>query len=178
MDTSSLKEIQRFRQIWAWSLIIGMIAVLGWGVIQQIILGKPWGRNPASDAGLIVISLVPVGISILFLITRLETEINERGIYYRFIPFHFKRHKIEWATVGKAFVREYHPIREFGGWGIRFSFRGCKAYNVSGDYGLQLEFKNGKQLLIGTQKPKDIELLLQRLADKRIVDHGSFPTTG
>jgi uncharacterized membrane protein YobD (UPF0266 family) len=171
MNTSSFKETQRFRQIWVWLLIIGMIAVFGWAFIQQIGFGEPWGTKPAPDTVLILLSLVPVGMLILFLITRLKTEIDESGIYYQFLPFHFTRHRIEWETIHKASVRKYRPIYEYGGWGVRFSFGRGKAYNVSGDYGLQIEFKNGKQLLIGTQRPEEIEQLLQRLADKKVVDH-------
>lgn len=41
--------------------------------------------------------------------------------------------------------------RDYGGWGIRYGRKG-KAFNVFGSRGLQLEFTNGKRLLIGSQK--------------------------
>jgi len=173
MDTSSFKEIQRYRQIWVWIIIIGVLALCGWGFYQQIILGKPWGTTPVSDTALILLLLIPIGILILFLTTRLETEINESGIYYQFLPFHFKRYKIDWTTVDKAYVRKYKPVAEYGGWGIRFWFGHGRAYNISGNQGLQLEFKNGRRLLIGTQKPIEIEQLLQQLTDKKIINLSS-----
>ena len=49
-------------------------------------------------------------------------------------------------------TRQYKPIREYGGWGIRYG-RGGKAYNVSGNKAVQLVLKNGKRLLIGSQRP-------------------------
>ncbi|MBK8703741.1 MAG: hypothetical protein IPN33_08970 [Saprospiraceae bacterium] len=66
--------------------------------------------------------------------------------------------------MAKVYVRQYKPIAEFGGWGLRYSMSGKgRALNVSGNMGLQLEFKDGKKLLIGTQKPKEIELVLTNL---------------
>ena len=40
---------------------------------------------------------------------------------------------------------------------------------TKGKLGLQLVFKNGKKLLIGTQKPNDIELYLNNLYQENIV---------
>ncbi|MHC4187375.1 MAG: hypothetical protein ACYSRQ_04200 [Planctomycetota bacterium] len=55
----------------------------------------------------------------------------------------------------ECYIRTYRPIKEYGGWGIRYGFgESGKAYNVKGNQGLQLVFENGKRLLIGTQKPK------------------------
>ena len=167
MENLSFKETQRFRQFWIWLLVICIVGLYGWGFVQQIILGKPWGTKPASDTILILISIIPVCILFLFLTARLETEINENGIYYKFIPFHFKRYKIDWTDVEKAIVRKYKPISEFGGWGIRIWLGYGKAYNVSGNKGLQIELKNGKRLLIGTQKPEEIEYILQQLANNK-----------
>lgn len=61
----------------------------------------------------------------------------------------------------RFFVREYKPILEYGGYGIRYSFSG-KAYNVRGKMGLQLKFKDGGKLLIGTQKMEEMEDILKR----------------
>ena len=66
-----------------------------------------------------------------------------------------------WAELEEIYVREYSPISEFGGWGWRFGMGG-KAYNISGDQGIQLVFKNGKKLLIGTQKPVEAAEALKR----------------
>jgi hypothetical protein len=89
----------------------------------------------------------------------LDTWISDDGIRYRFFPFHLKRHLIPWSDIRQAYVRTYKPIAEYGGWGIRGLF-GDGAYNVKGNIGLQLELKNGKKLLLGTQYGEKIEELL------------------
>jgi len=52
-------------------------------------------------------------------------------------------------------VLTYSPISDYGGWGIRYGSIG-KAYNVSGNRGVQLELLNGERILIGSQKPEEL----------------------
>ncbi|PQJ76096.1 hypothetical protein BTO13_02445 [Polaribacter gangjinensis] len=86
-------------------------------------------------------------------------------MHYQFFPFHFSDRKISWNEISKAYVRTYDPIGEFGGWGLKggniFNKSKGKAINVSGDIGIQLELKNGKKLLIGTQKEAEAKSVLQ-----------------
>jgi hypothetical protein len=94
---------------------------------------------------------------------RLITRITDEGIYVRFIPFHFKEQFFAWDSLESAQVRTYSPLREYGGWGIKYGFNGQgKVNNVSGDQGLQLVFKSGDKLLIGTQMPTEIQSALRR----------------
>jgi hypothetical protein len=57
--------------------------------------------------------------------------------------------------IEKYEVITYDPILDYGGWGIKYNRHG-KAYNVSGNKGLQLYLKNGKRILIGTQKESEL----------------------
>lgn len=97
-----------------------------------------------------------------------ETHIGVEGIQLRFFPFHLKFKKISWDEISQCYVREYSPIGEFGGWGLRFGFFGQgNAWNVAGNRGLQIEFKNGKKLLIGTQKPDLMVEALDKIKNKK-----------
>jgi hypothetical protein len=97
-------------------------------------------------------------LPILFWQMRLMTRITEEGIYVRFVPFHFKEQFFPWESIESAQVRTYSPLMEYGGWGIKYGFNGQgKVFNVAGDQGLQLVFKSGEKLLIGTQKPTEIQ---------------------
>ena len=46
-------------------------------------------------------------------------------------------------------------MREFGGWGIRVSRNG-RAYNASGNTGVQLVLADGSHILIGTQRAEEL----------------------
>ena len=146
---ADFKETQRFTQWWLW-----LILIFSWGsMIYAFISEKPTLNVANSISGVIMCAL-----PILFWQMRLITRITDEGIYVRFIPFHFKEQFYPWDSIESAQVRTYSPLKEYGGWGIKFGFNGQgKVYNVSGNEGLQLVFKSGEKLLIGTQKPAEIQ---------------------
>jgi len=150
------REVQRFRQPWLWLLIAGIFGVTVWAFVQQMVLGTPFGQNPAPDTVMMIIALVfGLAFPALFYVGNLTTEVRSDGIYYRFFPFHLRFHRIPAESLVSYEVRTYKPIKDYGGWGIRYG-RGSKAYNVSGNRGVMLEFSDGKRLLIGSQKPEDL----------------------
>ena len=100
-------------------------------------------------------------LSFLFFIMKLETRITDTGISVRFYPLQLKFRHYNWEDIELAYIRNYSPLAEYGGWGIRYSLSGQgKALNVSGRTGLQLVFKDGRKLLIGTSKPEDLTQVL------------------
>lgn len=154
-NEAAFYEVQYFRQIWLW-LIIASVAVIFWfGFIKQIIFRVPFGTKPAPDNGLIMAWLI-LGVILpwFFYSLKLITLVKSDGVYYRFMPLHFSYCNIAFTDIQKCEIRSYNPIMEYGGWGIRYGFHG-KAYNVSGDKGIQFELKNGKRILLGTQKPEE-----------------------
>ena len=138
--TVVFREVQRFRQAWIWVLLLLVLLALIVPVIGGI-LGTLLS---------LVMVLAGSGLIWLFFVMRLVTEVRADGIYLGFFPF--SSQKILYATIVGHRVREYRPIREYGGWGVRFN-RSGRAYTVSGNLGVQLELSNGKGLLIGTQDP-------------------------
>lgn len=159
MDKTVFKESQKFTQIWIWVVVIGILLLNIYAIIQQIVYKIPFGNNPAPDNMLFVILIIPILLILLFLFNRLDTIIDEKGIHYRYLPFHSKLKTIENKDVKSIFVRDYNALKEFGGWGIRIGFRkgSGRAFNVKSNHGIQIELINGKKILIGTQKPLDAE---------------------
>lgn len=155
------KEEQRFTQLWLIVVIVFSSLVPIFVVIKEYVNNE----NSFSIGTLLLIVamiLLPLGIIFLF---KLTTRIDEQGIQYQFFPFHLSFRKIGWNEISKAYVRTYDPIGEFGGWGIKFGLFGNKArgtaVNISGDLGIQLILKNGKKLLIGTQKESEAKSVLE-----------------
>jgi hypothetical protein len=153
-------ERQRFRQLWIWALLLAVNGLFVFGIYHQIGQGKPFGNHPASDNKLIIGFVGILLVSILFLVCKLETIIKTDAVYVRFFPFHIAYRKYSWDKIDKAFVRTYKPIGEYGGWGLRKGFMG-NALNVSGNKGLQLIFTSNNGLLIGTNKPAELENALR-----------------
>lgn len=124
-------------------------------------------NSSAPPAVILTIMIFNTLLALAFLFGTLKTEYNKEGIIIKFFPFLFKTRVIKWQEVAKAYIREYSPLREFGGWGIRRSKKG-KAYTVQGKLGLQLELRDGKKLLIGTQRPEDIAKFLETIEQKQV----------
>lgn len=165
------REVQQFRETWLWILILFPTIIIWYIFIKQIFYGIPVGNNPASDTLTIILW---VGIAILFPFffyrLKLVTEVRTDGLYVIFSPIQFKYKKIQIGKDTKYYVRTYSPISEYGGWGIRCGLFGHgKAYNVSGNRGLQIIFTNKKRLLIGSEKPEQLKSAIdQYLKDRNV----------
>lgn len=155
-------ESQKFKQWWIWLILIGIDVLILIGIYQQIYKGHPFSDNPISDNGLLIMFGTLLLFNLLFISLKLETQIKSDGVYVRFFPFHIRYRKHEWNQIEKMYLRDYSPIREYGGWGIR-GFAKNRALNISGKTGLQIEFVNGSKLLIGTQKADEMSVLLDKL---------------
>ncbi len=144
-------EKQHFRQWWLLTIAIASFVLLLWIYFRDYANPATW---PHSVAGL----AIGIGICMLtlvfFLIAGLETKIQSDGIYVRFFPFHIQYKKYPWRQLSEVYVRKYSPIREYGGWGLR-GMRNNRAFNVSGNQGIQMLMHDGRKLLIGTRKPEE-----------------------
>ena len=157
-------ETQKFTQWWLWLILLGINAMFGYGMYKQLYLREIFGDNPMSNSGLIVVSLLMFLFSFFFYIMRLETFVKNDGIFVRFFPIQITFKKYNWETLTKCYVRKYSPISEYGGWGFRYGIFGSgKALNVSGNLGLQLEISNKSKLLIGTNKPEELNKVLKEI---------------
>ncbi|NQU53773.1 MAG: hypothetical protein HQ522_14685 [Bacteroidetes bacterium] len=93
----------------------------------------------------------------------LKTKISNTGIWLSYSPFHKKWKKVDTNQIRSYRIRKYHHLREYYGHGKRDHWKSGKAYTISEDIGLQLYFKNGKKLLIGTQNKQAIEYAMKKL---------------
>lgn len=155
-------ETQRFKQWWLWLIFFGLNGKVLFDVFKQFGNESP-DRTTGMTELLISAGLV-FSVTILFIVSRLETVIKQDGIYVRFFPFHIRFKHYHWHSLTKAFVRQYSPVTEYGGWGLRLGLFGKgAAYNISGNQGLQLELTNSKKLLIGTNKPDELSEVLKQI---------------
>ena len=81
MDKQVLfKETQRFRQPWLWAILLGVDALTILVCVHQIVTDTYSTINPSTIIALVLVILVTVIIAII----RLDTIINQEGIYIRF----------------------------------------------------------------------------------------------
>ena len=171
-------EVQQFRQRWLWIFLLFtallIIILFGYGMIKQLAFGYAWGDRPMSNTALAIVGILViifvVGLIYLFYTMKLITEVRHDDVCVQFFPL--SRQIISFDSVRRCEVRTYKPIKEYGGWGIRYGRRG-KVYNVSGNRGVQIEFHSGKPLLIGSQKPEELEGAINKRLKKMAEVHGN-----
>jgi len=162
MTRAYFNETQKFRQWWIWLIILLTVVSWGYALISSLQAEKP--DKATDDLVLLLTSIIPVLLIVLLLVLRLVTRIRKEGIYVQFKPLQFREKFIPKEQIKSFEVRKYKPLAEYGGWGIRVGLRKHgKAYNVSGKTGLQLYLENGKKLLIGTQKPREIQKAMEAM---------------
>jgi hypothetical protein len=101
-------------------------------------------------------------INLVFNKVRLIMQIRTDGIYVSFPPLRNNFTICYWENIDKLFIREYDPIREYGGWGLKGKGNNL-AFCVEGNIGVQLILMNDAKLLIGTNQPEEIASVLARL---------------
>lgn len=159
------REVQKMDQLWV-KLIVGVTVVISWyGAYQQLLLRKPFGNNPAPDWMMLVLLLVfGIIFPFFFYSIKMITEVRKEALYIRFYPFHFSFISFPIKTIQKYEVLTYNPIRDYGGWGIRYGLKGT-AYNAKGNKGVRFEFvERGKvkKLMVGSQTPEKLSAAIDR----------------
>ncbi|TVZ25442.1 hypothetical protein JM83_0354 [Gillisia sp. Hel_I_86] len=155
------EEKQRFRQWWV-ILILTATAV---GVLVNLYYETEGFTIIESNFSLIFAAIIIAIVIVGFFMLELRTKIDPIGITATFHPISFFSKHYNWSQIDKVYVRKYAPLTEYGGWGIR-GLGEAKAYNVAGNYGIQIVTKKKKRFLIGTQRPQDAEQVLKRYTEK------------
>jgi len=147
-------ERQNFNEIaYVIILVVGFIGLV-WGLP---------GMNGSEPASLIRISpgfSLFVIAAILANLLTMTTWVYEDEIkvqFGRLFPYYTKR--IPRDEIRSVQTVTYKPIREAGGWGIRFGRHDGETsfyLNARGDQGVMLE-REGKPIIIGTQFPENFE---------------------
>jgi len=161
-NSSIYREVQKFNQFWVWVLVLLPAAMAWYGAIEQLVYSRPYGDNPTSNQGMLVIWFAFGLLLPLFIMSiRLIIDVRNDGIYVKFFPIHLSFKYYSFETIGSYSVITYRPILDYGGWGIRYSSKG-KAYNIRGNRGLLFEFKNGKHLMLGSQEPDIFKMAIDQ----------------
>ena len=147
-------EEQSFRQWWLWALL----AIAAVPVVVVLAM-----RGPVLEV--IVVPVIVLAIGALFAFARLVVDVDREAIT---VTFHvlWPTRRIPLSDVRRAEATRYRPLLDYGGYGVRLGFKGW-AYNVSGDEGVLVETMRGARVMIGSQRPKDLEAAIGRAKHER-----------
>ena len=155
-------EVQRFHQAWV-IILVGFIAVLSWAFFIRLLL------NPADEPSAVIIVIVFIIFGVVFpawfLIMKLEIQVRDLLLSYRLYPLHISWRKVPASEIACAKAVTYHPILEYGGWGMRIGRRG-RAYNVSGNRGVFIQRRSGTCFLLGSQRPDELAAAIEKAIEE------------
>ena len=146
---TSFHEEQRFRQWWIWALLaVAALPVLVVVAVRGVVLS------------VLVAPLLLLAIGVLLAFARLVVDVDRETIT---VAFHFlwPKRRIPISEVRRADAMTYRAFLDYGGYGVRLGLRGW-AWAVSGNQGVLVETKNGSRLMIGSQRPKELEAAIAR----------------
>lgn len=155
-DKILFTEKQKFRQWWLWLLLLGINSTIIYNILNKLIIEK------SIETATIISTFILVLITILFYLINLRTTIYNDRIEVFFFPFGIHK-KYNLKDITKLEIIKYNPILDYGGWGIRFG-----AFSTSGNMGLKIFHKKtnfSKSILIGTQKPKELSIVIKSIND-------------
>lgn len=95
---------------------------------------------------------IPGGIYAFF--GQLRTRITDEAIDIRWGFLEVIKKKIPFESIENAEAVTYSPIKEFGGWGIRYGRNKKKAWNIRGNRALLLHLTDGTLFYLGSDKPE------------------------
>jgi hypothetical protein len=152
-------ERQRSRMPWLWALL-GIVVLVLAVVARDVVVS---GSAEAGDyVGFAVGGLVLA----LFLAHFLEVRVEPRTLRIVYFPLVKRSFPLEGLRAAEP--RTVRPLREFGGWGIRWSLRGNGwAYTVDGREGVQLEFADGRRVFVGSRRPDELAAAIRHAARQR-----------
>jgi hypothetical protein len=109
----------------------------------------PADSEPFDWFGLVILAIVGLFIFAI----KLHVTINTEGITYKYPPFHIKPKQLTWANIESAELMKINPLKEFGGWGLRYGKLGA-AYTTRGRYILHILQKKGKPINLTIAQPE------------------------
>ncbi|GIX06060.1 MAG: hypothetical protein KatS3mg115_0463 [Candidatus Poribacteria bacterium] len=160
----SFYEVQFFRQLW-WFMPL-LLLLTAWPLVKWFQQGGPIAPdNPLWKA---MLPFLISGTTLIFLMTlRLETEVRTDGVYFRLFPLHLRYRRIGLEEIASLEARRYRPIRNFGGWGIRWGRldgHPARAYNATGNRGVLFCLRDGRWILLGSQRPDELVAAVRALS--------------
>ncbi|HLN54257.1 MAG TPA: hypothetical protein VK212_11165 [Lentimicrobium sp.] len=153
------KEEQRMTQWWLWLPLIAFLLFPLYGLYQQAVVGKPFGDNPMSNLGLVIVFFVMAGLLWFFRSIKLITEIEGDEFRMKFKPFMIKK-TIKFQEISNAEIVNYG----FVGYGIRWvGGKYGTVYNTAGRYGLFVQYGKGRKFVIGTQRKEELGRVISKI---------------
>lgn len=158
-DGGSMYRERTWAPAWVWLLMAGA-CVLGIGATLFAAFQQPDPGEIARGDSLSQLGSVLVGGGVLLFFVAmtsifmcLDVEVRSDHLFISLGPVHLVRRRIRYADIESVRAVTYRPIREFGGWGIRWRGRRT-AWTIRGNQAVAITLQSGREIYVGSRFPQ------------------------
>jgi hypothetical protein len=134
----NFQENQKFSSRWVGALFT--IALL----LTSASIYFSYNKNTAVFVFLLPFILLGFVFVFIYKFNNFTIEITDSGVFLQ-IPL-FKKEFIGWNEIKSINPQKISPIKDFGGWGLRYNLKGTTGYVFSGTNAIFIERNNGKKV--------------------------------
>jgi hypothetical protein len=127
-------------------------------VIMIVAAVFSWDKLPWVS---VVLALPAVGMFIMY--GGFRTLVNRDTVTVKMGIFGIKLLQLKLPEITEVLVHSFEPMRDFGGYGIRFN-QEMQAFYLRGDRGVKITCKNGKKYLLGSDSPEHLATVISAVA--------------
>ncbi|HQM48769.1 MAG TPA: hypothetical protein PLJ71_08775 [Candidatus Hydrogenedentes bacterium] len=159
MDPSHFEEKQGFH----WFAYAAVLIAIAGTIVAAVVAFTAWEE----DLGIVEACWIPLlaaaGALLVLNILSMRTTIagNRLTVQFgRFFPIYRKHIAVH--EINHSRVVDYRPLRDAGGWGIRFGRferQSCRFLNCRGNRGVLIE-THDQRYIIGSQEPERLQAAL------------------
>jgi hypothetical protein len=139
--------------VWIWPIVVGSFLAGTWAVWRET---SPTSATAVTSS---VAVLVMGPLAMWALVGSLRVRVTHSSLLIGFGRLQWIQKHLPFSEITGIEPVRYSPIREFGGWGVRFGWGGKRAWTIRGNGAVRLTLRDGKQLYVGSDHP-------QRLAER------------
>jgi hypothetical protein len=147
----------------------GWILIVFWGTIALAMATvADVGGSVRSDRILGALVVGGVALAVHWLVAGLSVRLHRDVMVVGIGSSGLISKRIAYQDIEDTESVRYHPLRDFGGWGIRFAKDGRRAWTARGDQAVVLHLSDGTRLYVGSDRPHRLEERLRAVAGTRI----------
>jgi hypothetical protein len=117
-------------------------------------------RVPSQEkiAALLAVLAPILVVGIIYFAVQLRTRVKDEALQVGLWPFGGTT--ISLQEIDSVEIVDYRPLRDFGGWGVRYGSKG-KIYSAQGSKAVKVSGRKLEPIFIGSQRPQELAAALE-----------------
>ena len=153
-------------------VLLASSAIMSTGIMLAVYIQADRNGEDTTELlwALALVLVMEVVLFFLIFFSLMIIDGSHEGIQVRYRPFMIRNRVFLWKEVSAWQIRKVSPFGEFGGWGLRRSFRKKKTGLITGGgKALELQLQSGHTWVVSTGNPEMLAMFCRKYAaDKEV----------